>query len=395
MPETQYSVRLLVGAGFVDYLGSGLFLALSAVYFTQHAGLPAWQVGAGLGLGGSLALLCSAPVGRLADRLGTRRVLVALHLARAAGTAGYMVVGGWPSFLAAACLVTVADQGIVTLTQALAAELAGAGRRERVMAHYRTVANLAISAGGLLGGLLTASGTRDSFQVVLLANAAAYVVVAALLLTLRTAPRASPPDGLEKPSPPGDLERPSPWRNPRLLTLAGLDTLLQLWQPVLNLGFPLWLALQEPALRPWIGPLYAINTVLCVLLQLPAARLTATPEAARRRQAAGAVLLAAACLGYWAGWFAAATVLLTLGELLAVSAAWTLSYALAPAEGRAEHLAVFGMGRSFSRYVLGPILVTGLLQLLGGPSWAVLAGLFVAAAAATLAWRPPATWPGG
>lgn len=178
-------------------------------------------------------------------------------------------------------------------------------------------------------------------------------------------------------------------RDRRLLALAGVDTVLQLWLPLLNLGFPLWLIAHDPHLRAWLGPLYAVNTVLCVVLQVPAARLVGDPAAARRWQAAGALLLAGSCLAFWAGWFLPAVVLLSFGELVAVAAAWTLSYALAPGERRAEYLSAFGMGRSFSRYVLGPVLVTGLLQVAGGLAWGLLAVLFVVAGAATLALRLP------
>lgn len=384
MLKAQYPVRRLLAAGFVDYLGAGLFLAFSAVYFTQLVGLASAQVGLGLGIAGILALAAAPFLGRLADRAGPRRVLILLHLLRAAGTAAYALVGGWWSFLAAVIVVTVADQAIASLTQALVADLAGAGRRERVMALYRTAANLAISIGGPLGGLLTASGGQAAYQLVLLANAAAYVAVALLLATLTARPRPGP-----HPAGPAVPARRGPLRDRRLLALAGVDTVLQLWLPLLNLGFPLWLIAHDPHLRAWLGPLYTVNTVLCVLLQVPAARLVRDPAAARRWQAAGALLLAVSCLAFWAGWFLPAVVLLSFGELVAVAAAWTLSYALAPGERRAEYLSAFGMGRSFSRYVLGPVLVTGLLQVAGGPAWGLLTVLFVLAGAATLALRLP------
>ncbi|MER6946934.1 MFS transporter [Nonomuraea sp. NPDC000554] len=386
---TQYSVLRLLAAGFVDYLGAGLFLAFSAVYFTQSVGLTAGQVGLGLGVAGCLALVLATPLGRVADRVGVRRTLVVLHLVRAVGTASYVMVGEWWGFLAAVTAVTVADQAIAALTQAFVAELADGERRGKVLAAYRTIANLGISVGGPLGGLITAQD--GAFQLVLLANAGAYVLVALVLATI--------------PQPPVRRERAARGtaavRDRRLLALASLDTVLQLWLPVLNLGFPLWLAGGGHIPRAWIGPLYAVDTVLCVLLQLPAARLVGTVAAARRGQVAGGVLLSVSCLVFWAAPYAAqaavalftlAVVLLALGELLTVPAAWTLSYAIAPDDRRAEYLAAFGMGRSFGRYVLGPVLVTALLQSAGGLAWAVLAALFALAAAATpLAARHVAT----
>lgn len=103
-----------------------------------------------------------------------------------------------------------------------------------------------------------------------------------------------------------------------------------------------------------------------------------------------------ACLLFWAApytiplvLFVLANVLLTVGELASVSAAWTLSYAIAPDDRRAEYLSAFGMGRSVGRYVLGPVLITGLLELAGGWTWPVLALVFAAGGVATLLVRIP------
>ncbi|MFI6291104.1 MFS transporter [Nonomuraea sp. NPDC050790] len=380
MAQHTASIRRLLVSGLVDYLGAGLFLAFSAVYFTQLVGLTTAQVGLGMGAAGCVAMALATPLGRLADRVGVRRMLVALHLVRAGGTAAYALVGEFWGFLAAVSVVTVADQAIAALTQAFVAELAGEERRGRVMAAYRTIANIGISVGGPLGGLLTGASGRSAFQVTLLVNAGAYVLTALLVATI--AQRGTTPS--EVPA-----RRSRALRDRRLLAFASIDTLLQLWLPVLNLGFPLWLIAEGHVPRAWIGPLYAINTVLGVALMVPSARFAASVRAARRCQVAGALALAAACLAFWAAWFPVAIVVLTVGEVAVVAAAWTLSYALAPAARRSEYLAAFGMGRSFGRYVLGPLLVTGLLQALGGLTWAVLSAVFCAAGLATLLPRDP------
>jgi MFS family permease len=394
------AVRRLLGVGLVDYLGVGLFVAFSAVYFTRIVGLSAGAVGLGLGVGGLVALGAAVPIGRVGDRWGIRRTLVGLHVARALGTAGYAAVGEWWGFLAAVAVVTTADQSVSALTQAFVAELARGGERVRTLAAYRTVANLGLSVGAPIGGL--ALGLHDSaaFRAVLLVNAGAFLAVAALLTTIH-APRAdgSSPDVPERPRPPAAAQRPraaAALGDRRIWAFAGIDTLLQLWLPVLNLGIPLWLATRGGLPAAWLGGLYAINTVSAVVLQVPAARIAASVRAARWCQVAAGMLLAAACLVLWSAQvghagiaFAIGMVLLSLGELGAVSAAWTLSYAIAPDDRRAEYLAAFGMGRSVGRYVLGPVLVTGLLQLVGGRTWGALAALFVVAAVGTVFVRLP------
>jgi MFS family permease len=378
----QDSVRRLVAAGFVDYLGGGLFLAFSAVYFTGVVGLSTTLVGAGLGIAGLAALVAAVPIGSAADRAGVRRTLVVLHLCRAAGTVGYALVTGWPGALGAMIVVTVADQGVAALTQAFVAELTDGERRVRVLAAYRTAVNLGISIGSPLGGLAVGLHSAGAFRAMLLIAASGYIAVAILIARI---PQERHPSVARRGI--------TAFRDRRLLRLASVDTLLQLWTPVLNLGFPLWLATRTDAGRGWIGALYAIATALCVVLQVPITRRTTTVRAARRGQIAAGLLLALACAAFAAtgrthgaltiAVFALAVVLLTGGELLAIAAAWTLSYSIAPADRRAEYLSAFAMGRSVARYVLGPILVTGLLAAAGGWTWAVLAGIFALAALAT------------
>jgi len=374
MTQQTGSVRRVLGAGFLDFLGSGLFLAFSAIYFTRVVGLPAARVGLGLGIAGLAAIAGLVPAGRVADRFGVRRMLVLLHLVRAGGMAAYAFVHGWWGFLAAVTVFTVADQSGVALNQALVAELAGAGRRVRVMAQYRTVVNVAIGLGAPLGGLLAGTGL---YHAIILANAATCVAVAAVLATL---PRVGPVRVAERRGL-GAL------RDRRLLALAGLDGVLQLWQPVLNWGFPLWLAGATGLPRGVLGLLYAINAVLAVVLQANvAARAGSSVAAARRAQRFAACFATLGCLLFWAAphtaalpVFCVALVLVTGAELTAVPAAWTLSYAIAPDDRRAEYLAAFGMGRSIGRFVLGPILITGLLQAIGGWAWGVLAAVFTLA----------------
>jgi hypothetical protein len=378
----QDSVRRLVAAGFVDYLGGGLFLAFSAVYFTGVVGLSTALVGVGLGIAGCAALASATPLGMLADRVGVRRTLVVLHLCRAAGTVGYALVTGWWGALAAMIVVTVADQSVAALTQAFVAELTDGERRVRVLATYRTAINVAISIGSPLGGLAVGLHSANAFRGMLLIAATAYAAVSVLIARI---PQERHPTRARR--------KVAALRDGRLRRLASIDTLLQLWTPVLNLGFPLWLVTRTDAGRGWIGPLYAIATALCVALQVPVTRLVTTVGAARAGQVAAGLLLALSCAAFAATAhtdgaltivvFALAVTLLTGGEMISIAAAWTLSYAIAAAGRRAEYLAAFTMGRSIARYVLGPILVTGLLTVAGAWTWAALAVIFTIAAAAT------------
>jgi MFS family permease len=378
-------VRWLLTAGFVDYLGGGLMLAFSAVYFTTVVGLSVRRVGLGLAIGGCTALVAAVPIGALADRYGTRRTMVILHVLRAGAVTGYLLSRGWWSFVAAVTIAATADQAVASLNQALVAEQSTGPDRVRVLAVYRTMVNLAISiAAPIAGVVLDSAHNRSGYAPLLLANAAAYLAVAGLLLRIPNR-RAALRTGRRLPA--GVL------RDKRLLTLMLVDTVMSLWLPLINVGFPLWLTGHTDAPHALIGILYSADAVTCVLLQVPAARFAATVPGARRAEVAAGALLAAGAIGLAAAAtthraatiavLAAGLVMITFGELVTVSAAWTLSYALAPAGRRGQYLSTFGMGRLIGRQILGPLAMAAVVTS-GAVGWAILAIAFAAAGAATL-----------
>ena len=55
-------------------VGEGTFITGSAVFFTQIVGLSAAQVGIGLTVAGVVSFFFAVPAGKLADRVGTRRM---------------------------------------------------------------------------------------------------------------------------------------------------------------------------------------------------------------------------------------------------------------------------------------------------------------------------------
>src|SRR5215469_11468876 len=174
----------LLTAALVDWVGTGLFLAVSIVFFVRVVGLPVAQVGLGLTIAALTAMTMILPIGRLADRHGPRGVLIGVEVMQGAATAGYLLVHGWWGFLAISVVVAVAQQAAPPLIQALVGELAGADRRTRILAVHRTVINIGISAGSLLAGVLLGSGLHHAFQILLVADAVAFVLAAALLCAL-------------------------------------------------------------------------------------------------------------------------------------------------------------------------------------------------------------------
>jgi MFS family permease len=371
----------LLTAALVDWVGTGMFVAVSTVFFVRVVGLPVAQVGLGLTIAALAAMIAILPIGRLADRCGPRGVLIGVEVAQGAATAGYLVVHGWWGFLAVSVPVAVTQQAAPPLIQAVVGELAGTERRTRILAVHRTVINVGLSAGSLIAGVLLGLGLHHTFQALLAADAVAFVLAAVLLCALPGRRGA------------GNRAAPATWkalRDRRLLALTAYDALMCLWQPMLSVAFPLWLVTRTRAPVSVVGVLYAVACVCAIVLQYPVSMLAGTTVRALRGYGCAALCLAGASLGFAAApghsapvtvaIFTAAIVILTLGEITQVGSAWTLSFAIAPPGQRNAYLAAFSMGRALSR-AAGPLLMTGAVLALGQPGWIALAAVFAAAAA--------------
>jgi MFS family permease len=370
----------LLAAALVDWLGTGLFLAVSTIFFVRFVGLSVAEVGSGLTIAALAAMPLLVPVGRLADRYGPRNMLILVEIIQGAATAGYLVVHGWWGFLAVTFLVAVTQQAAPPLIQALVGELAAGERRTKILAVHRTVINIGLAVGGLASGVLLGSGLKDAFQVLLIADAAAFVIAAALVCALAK-PRSA---RVRLPS-----DRKKALRDTRLLALTGYDAVMSLWQPMLNVAFPLWLITRSHAPVSLVGVLYGVACVCAIVFQYPASVLIATPAKALHGYTCAALCLAAASLGFAAapagpGWaaialFTTSVIVLTFGEICQVGSAWTLSFAIAPAADRNAYLAAFGIGRSFGRSI-GPFLMTGVVLAVGEAGWVALAAVFAGSA---------------
>lgn len=377
-PGFREFLPLVQTAALIEWTGTGLFLAVSTIYFVKIVGLPTAQVGSGLGIAGAVAMIGTPLIARLARRHGPRNVLVGLNLLRAMATLGYLWVNGWLSFAAVALVVALTEQSAPPLIQAYVGSLAPDAFRGRVLAVQRTLVNVGISAGGLIAGAVLGTADPAAFHVLLICGAVAYLLVAAVL--------GFGKGGAATVRGSGSLR--AAFGNRRFLALSGYNALLSLWVPVLNVAFPLWLVTGVHLPVRYAGILYAANTVLCIGLQYPFHRFHRTADQALRSYGIAAALFAVAIGGLaaapaFAGHAALAElagsiVMLTLAELLQVGAAWTLSFALAPSDDRSSYLLVFSAGSTLSNRVLGPVLMTSVVLALGEAGWIALACVFAA-----------------
>jgi MFS family permease len=376
---TRPSTRLLA-ATLIDWTGTGFYLAISAIFLTRSLGLSGGQVGLALAGVGLVAFAGSVPAGRLGDRFGHCEVLCVLHAARAAAFLGLSLGAPlWPA-LALLGAIGLADQAAASMNQALVGEMVPAEERVAFMGRVRTVINIGVTLGTLPAGFALAAGT-DSFAPLLAANGASYLVAGAIVAGLprRRLVRVAEARRLLVPS-------------FATTALIAVDGVMSLWLAVLNIGLPLWIIGATSAPASLVAVLYGTNTVLCVLLQTRVSRRVATYVGAGSAQRLAGLLLAACC-GCFAGsvvgsgplstaLLVGAIACLTFAELLVSSAAWRITFALAPAGRSAEFFATYGLGKVASQ-IGGPILLTSVVLVLGSPGWILLGVLFLLGAIVT------------
>ncbi|MFG1805127.1 MFS transporter [Streptomyces sp. NPDC049040] len=446
-PEPE--VRRLSWMVLVNTFGNGLFMTVSALYFTRVAGLGVGQVGIGLTAAGVCGVAASIPAGRAADRWGSRRMLIVLSLAGAAGMASYALVHSFGVFLLVVCAETAVDRGAAAVRNALYADALPKATRVRGRAYLRAVTNVGIGAGAAVAALALQADTRGAYLAAILADAASFLVVAAMLPRIPTAARgadtspeagaeadpdasASPeataeaaPDAGASPEATADPEataeaapdagagpeatadagavlpdavRRGALRDLPYLAVTALNALLTVQFAVLNVGIPLWVVRETDAPRAVVAAALLLNTVLVVAFQVRATRATRDLHSAARACRLSGLLLAGSCLvvavsrglpaAAAAAVLLAAVVLETAGEVFSQAGGWLLSYDLADPGATGAYQGVFQAGAS-AGMMLGPALITSVAIGHGPLGWAVPGALFALSGAAMV---PAVRW---
>ncbi|MEV6976104.1 MFS transporter [Kitasatospora sp. NPDC093806] len=390
-------LRRLVLMSLVNSVGDGLFVTVNVLFFTRSIGLTPGSVALGLTVAGVCGVFAGVPMGRLADRVGTKRLLLVVGPLQAVALLGYAFVHSFVAFVVLACVATVLERGAVAVRSALIARALPAEGQVRTRALLRSVMNAGLVAGSAGAALVLQADSYAGYVTVLVLDAVSFLAVAALLVGLPVpapAPVASDDsDGGAGGADAAPGGRRTALRDRRYLVVTVLHAVLELQLAVLSVGLPLWIVLSTEAPAAMVAAVNVVNCLLVVLFQVRASRGVTDVPSAARACARGALLLAGGCLVYAAAqygpaWAAAATILAgafvhTLGELLTSAGGWTLSLDLADPRAHGEYQGVFMSGQA-GAHVIGPLVITLTAVDHGAAGWVVLAGVFALAGPALL-----------
>ncbi|GAB7188456.1 hypothetical protein ATKI12_8287 [Kitasatospora sp. Ki12] len=379
--------RSLMTALAIDALGNGMYVPFSLVFFRHVTGLPLTVIGLVLTATGLLAMVALPLVGTAVDRFGARRMQIALHLVRAAGFAVYPFASSLPAFVAVTLVTAVATRGYPAVQQARIGELASGTALERVNALGRSLANAGLGAGSMLAALLVGLAGDGGYTVAALLNAVSFLAAAALVRRV--------PDGRAEaaagpaPSGTGQIGYRAVLADRPFLGLATANLLISLGYAALAVLLPVYVTSVLHASASLAGLAFAVNTVLCAALGVPAGLAVRRFTTRNRAAATGAALFAAGFLaqallvpaagGFTTAGLLAVVVVITLGEIVHNPAAAALVTDTAPAAVRGRYMAAYQLSWSLSA-ALAPSLLTGLLTLDSRLPWLVLAATGLAGA---------------
>lgn len=380
-------IRAMAYQSALSAFGEGAFLTGSAVYFTQVVGLSPAQVGLGMTIAGVATFLASVPLGRAADRFGTRRTWIVGAFLEAMLFGSWLLARDFAAYLVVTTALELAQTWMRAGRNAYRLDVFAREKRVRSMAYMRAARNVGYTLGALAGGLALAAHSNDLVKAV---PAVTAVILLANTAWVTRLPRLAHEVHAQHESAVEELTGGSALRNRGFLAACTLDGILSTHQVLLNVVIPLWLIHDTDAPRVLLAWLFGTNTVMAVLLQVAAARGVTdvrTSLIAERRGAACFVLSCVIILVTHdtAGWLTIALVWLghvtvTGSELFNSAGQWGIQAELSDPRQRGEYQGVANLGYTLGN-VWAPAAYTFLAMSWGTPGWLLIAAIIMAAAA--------------
>jgi MFS family permease len=375
--------RQLAGISLFGALGSGMYYASSALYFTTVVGLTAGQVGTGLSIAAAVGLAGQLPVGMLADRLRVGHVYIGTQVLRGLVFTGFCLVGSFAQFVAVAAFAGLTEAALPSLLQVIVGKTVPEADRVDTLAKVRAVRSVGFGLGALVATAAISQGSRAAFVTLVALNAASYFVIAAGLLRAGVGKVAVVADRSKRPT----------WRflpDGRYVLTGLLSGVLWVHVTLLFVGMPLWFVRYTAMPKVFVGVLVAVNTVLAAVLASRFARSSSTvPGAARTALRAGLALAGFGIACQLARQPAAtaeavvlafaAVILLSFAGLWQTASSWSLSFELADPDHQAAYLSTFQLGYSLQAVAAPWIITNVIFRVQGG--WLLFSAVVVAAGA--------------
>ena len=375
----------LVGASFIDRLGGALIFPFFSLYVTHKFGIGMTQVGLLFAVYSISSMVGSFIGGGLTDRFGRKAIVIFGLLTSALSMLGMGLVNQARWFAFFLVIAGLLSDTAGPAQQAMVVDLVGEDKRAQGFAIQRVNANLAVTLGPMIGGLLAARSYLLLFVADAIASTLTALVVLLALPETRSVSAASKAEkGLNQ-----TFQGYSRVLRDRLymafLMVAMLTTVVYMQ---MNTTLSVYLRDVHNVPPQGFGYILSLNAGMVVLFQF-----WITRKIGKRPPllvtAAGTALYAVgfAMYGFVSAYllFLLAMAIITIGEMLVIPASSALVAHFAPEEMRGRYMAIYGFSWVIPSAV-GPTLA-GLIMDHFDPRWVWwAAGLVGMAAAVGYAW---------
>jgi MFS family permease len=391
VPPTPLS-RKLATQSLLFATGAGTFNTGSAVFFTQVVGLSAAKVGLGMTIAGVVSFFVAYPMGKLVDRLGTKRMWAVGAFLGALMFAVWPWLHGFSQYVAMSIVFEIVNNIGQAGYNAYVLNVLPERERVETQAHLYSALNLGFTVGAVIGGIALAFDSLTLIRWLPLLTTVIGLVNAVRILRLPTpdhetvaSPVAEALDSISAGTP----QAPGALRNRGWLATSFFTGVLWTNQTLLNVVIPLWLVQRTHAPHWILAWLFGTNTVLCIFLPQFTSRGVATISDALRRARWSTGFFVLSCLitmlthsvaAFWAAllvWLGHVTV--TGAELAIGSGTWAFQAKLMDPKRRGEYGGAQEVARTLGQW-WAPAAYTWLAMAHGDLGWLVIALIVTLAA---------------
>jgi MFS family permease len=370
----------LIGAAFIDRLGGAFIFPFLALYITQKFQVGMTQVGIIFLIFSLASLIGNLFGGAMSDRFGRKRMLLFGLITSGLSSLMLGFISDFRLVYPIALMVGLLANTAGPAQQAMVADLLPESQRTEGFGILRVIANLAITIGPAIGGVLA----THSYLFLFIADALSSLITAGIVLAAlpETMPElsAQQTDQSLTASMGGYRNALQDWV---FIAFLAISTLMVLVYVQMNSTLSVYLRDVHGISPKGFGTILSLNAAMVVLFQFWITRRIA------RYQAMG--LLAAGSLFYAVGFgmygfvrnyplFLVAMVIITIGEMLVTPTAQSLVARLAPEDMRGRYMALYGLSWIVPN-ALGP-LAAGILMDNYNPDWVWYAGGLISIAVA-------------
>jgi predicted MFS family arabinose efflux permease len=345
---------IIVGALFIDSIGSTLLTPFFALYFTQKFEVGMTEAGALLGISSLFGLIGSMVGGAITDRFGRRRLILFGLITSALSSLALGLVSNITTLYFLIVVVGLLSRVAVPAYDAVMADVLPESKRQEGFGIMRVAFNYAWIFGTALGGLVAAR----SFLALFVMDAVLSVIAAIVLY--RFLPETKPAFQTGRKESESFLHTVSGYRIAlrdlafMSFLLAGMTVLLVYQQEYSSL--PVYLRDVHNIDSQSYGVMLSLSGLEVVLFQFWISRtIRKYPPFLMMMLGALFLTLGFGMIGFVSGrvLFLTAIIIITIGEMVFYPTGQVLAANFAPLDMRGRYMAVYGLAWSIPATV-GP-----------------------------------------